>query len=380
MSQARRQNYFLHAPSAASIKTNPNYPGEFSIVTSDSEILVQGEGNISSCDLVCAQPCISQQFTITFVDADYGDCNSCGIAVGFLLSRSRDSLFDIADDLHLMQRIPYIYPEPSGGGVVTAATIASHFVDRFNNNTDSDQHDNFGITASSVGGVLTLIVPCPYRLSAIYNLENNGGYLPTIVNTVAGQEAFLTSEQLKRLFPKDINKIAGQWLDTANFSDCESVCILSLNGCYDPCASINMDRSHTVHMGTAGLKVAYDIFVNSNAPGYAAFITALAAALPTNCSALIPEYGSSTAFATGTAVQWAAGVNITTVGFTYSATSSFQISNGVVTLTVTAASAAALAAALVADTSTSITSAYAAPNLTVTGFGVNPITIRQVSL
>lgn len=372
----------MHQPKASDIVAGL-LPGEFKIRTGNGEILVQGEANITSCALDCAAPCIPQQFTITFPDADYGDCNSCGIAVGFSISRVRDTDFDLSSYLYMPNHVQYEYPAPAAGGVVTGATIATYFENLFANSaTQADVHDNWGIIATRVGAVLTLVIPCHYTMRVL-QMENTGGYSPTIVNTVVGQTAKWDTEQMKRLFTKDINKIIGQDVDLAYFSSCESVCVLYIKGCYQACNdTLALDMSNPVHLHTAGTKVDYAIFINSLAPGYAAFIAALAAALPTapTCAGLTPIQGGSFPFASAPASAgagtWDTSVEVNSKGFTFPGT--FSLSNGAVTVVVNATSFANLVANLNADPSTSIASAYATPNMSVTGFGTGIITLRQV--
>lgn len=377
--QLHPQYYFLHNPSAASVVASVAFAGEYDIVTNTGSITVQGQANITSCSLQCAQPCIPQQFTVTFPDADFGDCQACPIKVGFRIVRERSTDFDVSDYLHVTNDLDYVYPVPAAGGAVTGATIAAYFAAKINNSrTQADIHDNWGIVATVASNVLTLVVPCHYNVS-LFPLENTGGYTVTIANTVAGQSAKWTIPQMRRMFQKNVNQIPGQDPDISWFENCESVCVLYLKGCYDHCADINLDRSNPVHLHAAGTKVEYVIFLNSNAPGYAAFIAALASAISTACGSLTPIVGSNTPFASDTAANWAAGdgKDITTAGFTFPGT--FQLSNGTVSLVVTATSYGDLATNITGDGSTSITAVWNDPELDITGFGAGIITLRQLS-
>jgi len=372
--------YFLHNASAANIATNPNFAGEFEIRTQRGNITVQGESNITACDLDCAAPCIPQQLSVEFAEADYGDCKACPIAVGFTITRERQPDYDVSDYTYITNSLSLIYPQPAAGGTVAGAVIAQYFADLINNSrAQADLHDYWGITATVAGAVLTLLIPC-HQSVALFQLPDTGGYTPTFATVAAGQAAKWTIPQMRRLFQKNVNEIPGQDPDLSWFENCESVCVLTIEGCYQQCANINLERSNAVHLHAAGTKVKYVIFLNSNAPGYAAFIAALAAALTTaaSCSGLTPEQGSNVPFASATAAAWAAGdgLDISARGFTYPGM--FQLTNGTVTLTVTAANGTALAAAIQGDTSTSITATFNDPELDITNFGTSIITLRQI--
>ncbi len=375
--------HFIKNPSASLITTGSgDFAGEVSILTSNGTIKLPVPSSANVCTKECAMPCIPQQYTITFQDTDFGNCNACPVGLAFKIAVRRQSDFDLSDYLQVGSSNIYELPASTNGtSTMTANEIALYFENIFDSSNDATHlHDNFGITASVAGGVLTLVIPCHLQVD-IYR-QTTGSATFAIAETVAGQEAKWTVAQLRRLFPDEINNwIPGQAPDVSWIESCQEVCVISISGCLAPCAvnaagnPIGIETSNAVHLHTAGTSYSHMIIVNSQAPGFAAFIAALAAAV-TACSALTAVGGSSVPFDSDTAANWALGVNVENSGFTFPGT--FTVSNGPVSLTVTATSYANLAAQIQGDGSTSITAAFASPNMTITGFGAGAITLRQI--
>lgn len=374
--------HFIKNPSASLVTTGSgDFAGEVTIKTQTGSIQLPLPASANVCTKECAAPCIPQQYTITFENTDFGNCNACPVGLAFKVVIRRQSDFDLSDYLQVGSSNIYELAESQNTtSTMTAAQIATYFESLFANTGQSHLHDNFGITATAAGAVLTLVIPCNIQVD-IYR-QTTGTASFTIVETVAGQEAKWTVAQVRRLFPDWINNwIPGQAPDISWIESCQEVCVLLIEGCLAPCAvnaagnPISLETDNAVHLHTAGTKYSHMLFVNSQAPGFAAFIAAIAAAI-TACASLTATVGSSVPFASTTSAAWAAGVNIESSGFTFPGT--FQISNGVVVLTVTATSYATLATNIQGDASTSITATFASPNLTVSGFGANPITLRQI--
>mgnify|MGYP003121524580 CR=1 FL=1 len=273
------QKIFLKDPSAASI-TSGLEANEYII----DGVLPYNSTTVTATEILCAQPCDAQTYTVTFSAVDFGDCNDCGKSVALVITLRRHSNFDIQDYLHLTSRIVVSYePDQLPTGTVTAADIADWFADEINSQPYDDEHDFFGISASAAAGVLTLTVNCPNKVD-IFNDESTKSLLstelPVIAETDAGADAVLTKDQLQKEFPLIIGYVPGQGPDVT-FTGCQDICVIKIQGCISACADPSLlTTQNAVHLHDVATKFQIELFVNSSAPGYADFIAALNAALP----------------------------------------------------------------------------------------------------
>jgi hypothetical protein len=269
---------FLHNPKQSSIVAGVG-TDEFVI----DGVLPFISTQVTSCDIACATACLPQQWTIVFEDVDFGDCNDCGKQVSFLIRLRRQANFDIEDYLHLTSSLQYTY-EPEvlpATQPVTAADLAQYFLDEFNGNAlYDDEHDNFGITAelattTVADDTLVLNVPCPVQVDVF---RAHASEPITVTETDAGATASLTRDQLLKEYPLMIGYVPGQAPDDT-FTYCEDICLIELKGCITACISDDTQNLLTtynaVHLHAVGTKFHYKLFVNSSAPGYAAFIEEL---------------------------------------------------------------------------------------------------------
>ena len=273
------QKVFLKDPSAASI-TSGLEANEYII----DGVLPYNSTTVTATEILCAQPCDAQTYTVTFAAVDFGDCNDCGKSVALVITLRRFANFDIQDYLHLTSRIVVSYePDQLPTGTVTAADIADWFADEINSQPYDDEHDYFGISASAAAGVLTLTVNCPNKVD-IFNDESTKSLLstelPVIAETDAGADAVLTKDQLQKEFPLMIGYVPGQGPDVT-FTGCQDICVIKIQGCISACADPSLlTTQNAVHLHDVATKFQFELFVNSSAPGYADFIAALNAALP----------------------------------------------------------------------------------------------------
>jgi hypothetical protein len=288
---------FLHDPRdtdvVAGLETN-----EFSI----AGILPYVGTHLTTCDITCATPCTEQTYTIVFADVVFGDCNACGMQVGFNIRLRRQSNFDIEDYLHLTSSIELAYePDPAPSGTVTAQTIRDYFLDQINNGAYDDEHDWFGITGVALTTTgITFTVPCPIKVDIF---QSKGSEPIVITETAAGTDASLSKAQLMKEYPLVIGYVPGQAPDDT-FTNCEDICVIEMKGCIPGCvadAQNLLTTSNAVHLHDVGTKFHYKLFVNSSAPQYLAFITALnaTAAACTLTATLAQAYEGVQMVATG---------------------------------------------------------------------------------
>jgi hypothetical protein len=295
---------FLHDPSADSIQDGLE-TGEFSI----GGVLPFIGAQVTACDIACATPCLTQSWSITFADVDFGTCNDCGLSVAFNIRLRRQSNFDIEDYLHLTSDLGFTYePDQVPSGVVTAATQSAYFLDFLNNGAYDDEHDFFGITAvAGAAGEIILTVPCPIQVDIFQSQDSE----PLAIVETVGQTASLTKAQLMKEYPLMIGYVPGQNVDDT-FTQCEDICVIHISGCIPGCvadAQNLLTTNNAVHLHDVGTKFSYKLFVNSSGPGYADFIDELNAAVGV-CS-LDAIVGSQVPFVTDVA---AASLDLTTIG------------------------------------------------------------------
>lgn len=270
------------------------------ITTDSGTVRIDGQiaitpAEVTACVRQCAQECTPQVITVTFAQVDLGDCNSCFKQIGFELRQTRNPLFDLPTFNSQPNTLTMVYdpantdaPAFPSSGIVTGAQIAAYFRDIINNNGYGDTHDKFFITATAAGAVLTLTVPCPYKFE-VYQLSGNGllsTEVPTFTNTPGLTANRLTRDELIRRFPIMIDYVGGQDVNERFFANCESPCVIEIRECINvACLSSPTGQSLGHNAGYTSLsgsnRPTLHIFVNAAAAGYAAFIAALRAAIPT---------------------------------------------------------------------------------------------------
>ena len=362
--QSNPQKLWIPNPSAAVVSVGTpgtDFEGEVRIVDQINILAA----SVRKCTVTCASPCVREQWTIEFNDVDFGDCNACGKSVGFQIELDRHPDFDNQTYFEYAMRKPYVY-QGEQDGVVSGATLATWFATYINSlYNQNDQHDQFLIEVSVVGDTLTIILPCSglltYTLKGIYQIQNNNlldAELPVFTETVSGVEAKLSREKLLRDFPQEVGHVFGeaprdQWMW------CQNICVIYLKGCIDPCSDF-FDNQNSGHLHTGATPFDLMIYVDSAAPGYAAFITALNNAFTACDLDTAPGNGGAQAAYNGAGTV----LNLSNIVFDAAGTP-FTLQVGPVTVNVVATSGANLAAeinALFAGTAV-----YAAPNLTISG-------------
>jgi hypothetical protein len=249
----------------------------------------------------------------------------------------RQPNFDIQDYLHLTSRLVMSYePDSVPSGDVTAQEFVDYFLNEFDNGAYDDEHDFFGAVATdATGGVLEITFPCNNKVD-LYPEEGSELKPADFVETVEGLDAILQKDQLQKEFPLIIGYIPGQGPDIT-FTGCQDICVIVLTGCIPDCPAPNMDlltTSNATHLHTAGTKFKYELFVNSSAPGYAAFIADLNVAI---APCVVPLTVANTQFAATVPVPLAADApfdlaTLISAGDTFTAPISGTISNGAITL------------------------------------------------
>jgi hypothetical protein len=284
--QSNAQKLWIPNPNAGTLVDvealqGPDFANEVRIVDQISILST----SVTRCQKVCASPCEENIWTIEFEDVDFGDCNACGKSVGFTLLLNRNPDFDNQTYFEYNQRRQYVY-QGNLSGVVTGIDLAiwfeSYINDLFNQN---DQHDQFLVSVTRSTNTLTLTFPCSgliaYSLIGIYQLPNNNLAtleLPAFTETQEAVEAVLSREKLLQQFPQEIGHVFGeaprdQWMW------CQTVCVITLKGCIDACSSF-FDNQNSGHLHTGATPFDLLLYVDSSAPGFAAFIDQLNLLLP----------------------------------------------------------------------------------------------------
>ncbi len=277
---------FLHNPSAVSVRVTDGKVyiiGDRQSGTSQGIIPSSVLAGTDSCTSVCHRPCVNATWTVTFRDIDFGDCNSCTKNLGIRFELVRPYIEQPSDTVDNIMNVPLIYsPNP---GVNTGTAIATAFATMIANSQNQGySHDFYGVIVTQTGDTLRLEFPCPDDLRVYpYNYFGlSTAEMPVITNVVPLQLPILTNEMLQTIFPKyAFSNLPGERDGRAYFSDCESVCMISLTGCRSFCDDLY--AGHT-GLGFSGNEVFdLQLFVNASATGYNAFIAALNAAIP-NCN------------------------------------------------------------------------------------------------
>ena len=288
--QSNAQKLWIKNPNAATIATQ-TIDG-VDQVTIDGQVTIF-DAPVTACVKECATPCTEEQWTIVFEDVDFGTCNDCAKSVGFFVVLRRNSDFDTETYLQYNGRKLFSY-QGTKAGSITATTLATYFFDEIQAlQNQNDQHDLFYLEAeldqtNVADDTLVITLPCTglvsYTFEAIGQLENNNllaTELPTITKTVDGVEAELSKEKLLQAIPMGAGHVFGE-APKDFFTWCESVCLIQLKGCYDPCQAF-AENQNTGHLSTGAIPFDLLLYVNSDAPGFGDFITALNAAFA-NCS------------------------------------------------------------------------------------------------
>lgn len=328
MSDMSPRAFVNYHPKAADVHLGLD--GQILIETENGgPIQLWGATNVTSCTSICARACVAQTFEITFADVAFGTCNPCPTIVALQIKMRRPTLYDVASYLDLLARQGIEYDPALSTGTKTGTQLAQWFAAAITQGQRQlHMHDTFHVTATSTGAVLTLVFPCPYEFD-LFDTSTTGGVpaiIMTIVETVAPIEARYTTEQMQQIFPRGMQDLPGEPLDPTYVCGCEDICVLMLNVCYTGCLNTDIERERFQFLQQSGYKASYALFLNSSAPGYAAFIAALIARVPVACAALTPVQGSSTPFLSAAPAAWTAGTGLDTAaaGFTYPA--DYQVS------------------------------------------------------
>ena len=288
--QSNAQKLWIPNPSGASLEDlgatlGPDFAGEVRIV---DQISILAD-SVRRCQKVCASPCQENIWEIEFSDVDFGTCNQCGKSIGFTLLLDRNPDFDNQTYFEYNQRKQYVY-QGNLSGTVTGATLAQWFFTYITDlQNQNDQHDQFLVEASVAGAVLTLKFPCnglaAYNLLGIYQLPNNNletTEIPVFTEIQEGVEAVLSREKLLQQFPQEVGHVFGE-APRDQFMWCQTICVVTLKGCIDACSDF-FDNQNSGHLHTSATPFDLLLYVNSAAPGFADFITALNDLFPTPCN------------------------------------------------------------------------------------------------
>ena len=284
--QSNAQKLWIPNPSGASLEDleatiGSDFAGEIRIV---DQISIHAY-SVRRCQKVCASPCEENIWEIEFGDVDFGTCNPCGKSVGFTLLLDRNPDFDNQTYFEYNQRKQYVYQGPQGSpttGIDIALWFFNYITDLQNQN---DQHDQFLVEASVLNNVLTLKFPCSglvtYNLIGIYQLPNNNletTEIPAFFEIQEGVEAVLSREKLLQQFPQEVGHVFGE-APRDQFMWCQTICVITLKGCIDACSDF-FDNQNSGHLHTGATPFDLLLYVNSAAPGFAAFIDQLNLLLP----------------------------------------------------------------------------------------------------
>jgi hypothetical protein len=335
--QSREQILWIKDPQAATVAVGSgDFAGEVKL---DGQISILAS-SVNKCDIVCATPCSEDVWTLTFEDVDFGDCNACGKAIGFGVKLKRHPDFDVETYFDFPTQRIYLY-DGIREGVVTGATIAANILAQMVElETQIDQHDQFFVSAQAGANPdeLVLTYPCTgytTYMVGIYQLENNNlatAELPTFVHTATGVEAVLSKEKLLKQYSMHIGHIPGE-APRETFTWCEDTCAISLKGCIDACSDF-FDNQNSGHLHSASTRFDLLLYVNSGAPGFEDFITAMNAAF-TPC-----DMDTAPGYQSGVQIEVTAGSAVLPMdGFTFDAAGTvFELTVGGVQLSLTATS------------------------------------------
>jgi hypothetical protein len=347
--QSNPQKLWIPNPSASLVEVGgvgTPFEGEVRLVDQISIL----QESVRRCDVVCASPCTPEVWTIEFEDIDFGTCNPCGKSLGFKIVLQRHPDFDNQTYFDYAMHRTYSFGEPLQG-TWTGAQLASWFYNYIESlKNQNDQHDHFLIDYAVSGSTLTLTLPCSglltYNLIGIYQIPNNNllpAELPVFTLVTKGEEAVLSREKLLRNFPQEVGHVFGE-APRDTFMWCQTICVVKLKGCIDACSDF-FDNQNSGHLHTGATPFDLLLYINSAAPGYAAFIQALE-----NTFDACDNTGLSTIPGYQCGVQVLPVASVYTIplgGFTFSASGTpFTLTLGGLVLNVNATSAVNLATQL----------------------------------
>ena len=273
---------FLHNPDAAAIRVesgNVYIRGDKGSGT--SQPIFPTSVQVGGCYSVCAKPCTDVVITVTFQNVDFGDCNSCTKRLALQIRRQRPRVAEADDMTQWITGQPLIY-EPSANGVATGTAIATEIERLYNIDARGLSHDNFGGTVTRSGATLTFTYPCPMDMR-IDPFDYSGllaAEQPIITTTVPMELAILTNDMIQRMYPRHaFSNHPYQRENRAYFPDCENACMITLKGCINN----GCDVEWWGNLGNTSAAIEpfeVVLIVNASAPGNAAFIAALSAAIP----------------------------------------------------------------------------------------------------
>lgn len=338
------------------------------------------QASVTTCEKQCAQACTPQVWHIVFKNVDFENCNPCAKQVGFNIKLQRNALFDNETYLQWTQGLMKVYGGQKNG-VVTAATFADYFKQIFDDaNLYNGAPNNFFITATIAttnvaDDTLVLEVPCPFKLDGIYNIEDNNLLVAETQDftlITAGQDSIYSRDELLMMAPLHSEYIPGS-RPQEYFLWCQTICKVVLRGCIDACDE--EADGNLVQLGHAAQRFELGIWVNSDHPGFEAFITALNTAF-TNCTldlvtgSKFPRYSDATGG--GSAV-----IDLSEVDFTNP--KNFLVSNGAVNLEAIGATSIANLAALLTTIYPAGTFTANPTDITVTGSFLTTATGAEIT-
>lgn len=344
--QSNAQKLWIPSPSSSTIEVGSgDFAGEVRIV---DQISLLG-ASVTTCNITCAEPCVEEVWTIEFSDVDFGTCNDCGKTVGFQLQLLRNPDFDNQTYFEYAMKKIYVYQELASG-TVTGTTLATYFEDYINElYNQNDQHDQFHIAVTRSGNTLTITLPCSglvtYKLQGIFQIQDNNllsAEQPVFTKTVDGEEAVLSREKLLQQFPQEVGHVFGE-APRDQFMWCQTICVIQLKGCIDACSDW-YDNQNSGFLHTGATRFDLYLYVNSAAPGFAAFISALNGAITacddSNGGSGLPNTGG---YQSGVRGATSGAVDISTLEFDSVNGTPYKITVGAISLVVTATSGSDLA-------------------------------------
>ena len=278
---------FIHNPNAQSVVEVPSPdPAFYSTVVIHGEgehaegsiELPGGQNDITFCESECALPCVQQQISITFPAVAFGDgCDGCYKEYAVRIRRLRDALLRLDDSFELLNDLIFNFDLT---GNQTAVQMAQEFERQLIANEESNGgHALWQSTFVRSGSTVTITFPCEQFFQIDYNGQGfPTNEQPTIAVVNPGQRSSLTPDNMRRIFPLYAygNQLAMENLGASFFAKCESVCKISLKGCWNWACGTNGEYNNSGTLNPLpNTPIAVDIFVNASAAGYSAFLNQL---------------------------------------------------------------------------------------------------------
>lgn len=378
--QSNAQKLWIKDPSASSIVVNG------SEVVIDKQITILA-APVTACAKECASPCGKEVWEIKFNNVNFGTCNDCGKSVGFFVVLQRNPDFDTETYLQFNGRKLFTY-QGTKVGTITGTTLAQYFYDDIVALQDqNDQHDLFYLEAEIDGGdptILRITLPCTglytYQFQAVGQIPDNNleaAELPAITNPTPGVDAKLSKEKLLRQYPMAAGYVFGD-APKDFFMWCEDTCLIKLRGCYDPCTQ-DVETQGTGQLSTGAQPFELLIYINSTAPGFPDFITALNAAF-TACT--VDDAPGINGVGLVEIISGGQVIFDIDNNFEFPATGglTFTLDNGSIAITVKDVTSGADLQAKLAAAYPSGTFAFLSPNLTVSGIYITQANGTAVTL